>query len=244
MDDLVDVERWRHWRMSRRGSDRWRRWADDRPALAGWSVAELSDPRWSPAVDRLQADLVALAQDGEGWAAITLLVQLRPGLLRLVRTLERTARLAGPEAVDEVRAEFHQTVWHHRLDRRPRRIAANLILDTRQRLTRRSGRRVEQAAVLISLDRLTGPIPVPHQPVGTDRPESDLAPTLALRRAIESLPGTPDSRALTATAAYRAWFLDQPHEAIASELGVERAAVAARLHRLRAIVRRHWEEAA
>lgn len=235
MSELVDVEEWERWLTSRSGRRCWASWAGPRPALAGWPIDELADPRWSPAVDRLQHELVGLTQLGHGRAATTLLVQLRPGLGRLVRR-QTLAGDTGGEAIDEVRSAFYETLCRHPLERRPRRIAANLVLDTRQRLDRSRGGRRGQ-----------GPIPTDAADLASDRPGWRADPLrrvligLTVSEALDALPGSDRSRAITATAAYRAWFLDQPHERIAADLGLERAAVRKRLERLRTAARRQWE---
>lgn len=237
MADLVDVEEWRRWLAGRRGRERWRRWARDRPPLRGWTTDELEAPRWSPRADRLQHELVALAQAGEGRAALTVLVQLRPGLLRLVRHVRAGTGLDRGDACDEVRSAFVETLYRHRLDRRPRRIAANLVLDTRQRLDR--GDRWRSRFDPSPPERLDGADPPPGRggAVPGD-PWAVVDARSALGRALERLPGTEASRRITAEAAFRAWFLDQPRTVIAEDLGLAPAAVTARLHRLRLALRR------
>lgn len=233
MADLVDVDQWIRWRQSRRGRRCWDDWCREHPSLAGWTASGLLAPRRSPATDRLQHDLVALAQAGHGDAALTLLVQLRPGLLRLVRVRVGISGEAWPEACDEVRAAFHETLYRHRLDRRPRQIAANLVLDTRQRLRRADGPRPVPPPPLFHL---------PHASAGPG-PEA-LTVVVTLRRAIDRLPGSSASRALTAEAAYRSWILDQPRPEVADALGLRPDALDTRLHRLRRVVRQEWDRAA
>lgn len=239
MSELVDVGEWERWLTGRAGRRCWAAWAERRPALAGWSVGELAEPRWSPAVDRLQHDLVDLTQLGRGRAATTLLVQLRPGLGRLVRWRQTGWGEARADAIDEVRSAFYETVCRHPLDRRPRRIAANLVLDTRQRLDRGTGG---------SRRRTPLPLDGADPPIGHAGPRGDpldrILIGLTIGEALDHLPGSARSRAITADAAYRAWFLDQPHQRIAADLGLERAAVRKRLERLRSAARRRWEDAA
>lgn len=241
MADLIDVAEWRRWLCSRRGRERWRAWSDDRPALRGWTIDELAEPRWSPRVDRLQHDLVALAQTGEGPAGLTLLVQLRPGLLRLAARQGAVAGLARNEACDEVRSAFVETLYRHRLDRRPCRIAANLVLDTRQRLGREDRWRDRLVPLSPPLLELAGPSPGRDGP-GQGDPGPAIETRSTLRRAVDRLPGTEASRRLTAEAAWRAWFLEEPRASIAADLGLAPAAVTARLHRLRRAVRRELDE--
>lgn len=236
---LVDVDRWHRWLLGRRGVDAWRRWSQEHQTLEGWSPAELLWPHGSERTDGMQAALVALSQDGEGDAAHLLLVQLRPGLTRLTRWAAGTGRWPWEESTDEVRATFFETLYRHRLDRRPHKIAANLILDTKQRLHRSrpgptpglrpTGDGRGTAADTETLDALA---------TGHPDPTSDLAVRTTILAAVGRLPGSPSSRELTATVAYRAWILDQPRSTIAADLGLRSGTVAVRLHRLRALVDR------
>ncbi len=242
MADLVDEQRWEQWLRSRRGRRCVAAWATRFPSLGGWTVEALAAPRWSEATDRMQRDLVALAQEGDGDAAITLLVQLRPGLLRLVRSRERAFGESRVESCDEVRAVFHETLYRHRLDRRPRRIAANLVLDTRQRLYRGV---TPRSPVSPPPGAASGPVRSSVGP-GPDPGPSPEAVDSAwmLRRAIDRLPGSSRSRAITAEAAYRSWILDQPRSEVAGALGLRPAALDTRLHRLRRVVRQELDRAA
>ena len=181
----------------------------------------MTDLRWSPSVDAAQGALVAVAGHGDGEAAITLLVQLRPALGRLVRHLA-IGGLAHPDAVDDVRSTFFETVLRHRLDRRPTRIAANLVLDTRQRLARRQPSRSTSAPIGTGFD----PSPPPQE-------RSLALATDTLWAAAGALGGTEQSRRLSAEVGYRCWFLDQPRAVAAAATGLAPQAVAGRLHRLR-----------
>lgn len=222
---LCDVEAWAQWRNGRRGRQRWGRWSLHHPALIGWDTANLASPTTSPRTDAMQAALVALAQDGEGDAAITLLVQLRPGLNRLARALADGRRTARPDSNDEVRSAFFETLYRHPLHRRPTGIAANLVLDTRQRLARATVR-ATRASAAASIRRSEA------VDIG-----SEAGVVASLDRAVERLPGTATSRRLTAELAYRAWVLEEPQVAIAADLGLGHRGVAMRLHRLRAALR-------
>lgn len=232
---LVDPSERLGWLRSRQGERRLHRWAADHPALADWPPAELIAPVSSPSTDAMQAALVSIAQHGDGEAAVLLLAQLRPGLNRICRWAVASGLLPFREAVPEVRAAFFETVCCHPLRRRPKKIAANLVLDTRQRVRRAEHRQP-------TLDRSSRLTIAEHagdnrfDPTGelTD----DLAAVSAVRRAIAALPGSAASRRLTADVAYRVWFLDEPRTAVAAELGLGDQAVTVRLHRLRAAIDR------
>ncbi len=258
---LVDVEWWGRWLNSRAGRRRWSIWAAEQPPLAGWQPAELLSPIGCGPTDAMQASLVAVAQGGDGDAAFVLLVQLRPGLHRLARWSAANGLWPPQESVAEVRASFFETLYRHRLDRRPTKIAANLILDTRQRISRSSRaaradddrRRSHVQQRLPNGLRSLGPTRpgrsgiaegvegAPVGPGGVDGaldPIGNLTVGAALAAAVERLPGSDSSRRLTASVAYRAWILDQPRAVIASDLGLGAATVTTRLHRLRSVVDR------
>lgn len=266
-DDITRT--WLRWVRSPRGGRTLRRWAHDDPALDGWAVEDLASPRCGDRTDAMQAALVRLAQDGDQAAASTLIVQLRPGLTRVAwRAWHR--RCAGPrpfasmaDTRDEVLSAFGETLACHRLDRRPARIAANLVLDTHQRLWRAAGRddRAAAAAMAVSVAAAgrravrsgagagagssgwaaTAPDDAAWVPDGAAGALDDVAGTLdltaAVATALHRLPGSEASRRLSAELAFRAWILDEPSALIARELGLGRKTVDTRLCRLRTLVR-------
>lgn len=229
---LVDVDRWRRWLATGPGAGRRRAWFDGQPRLRGWTVDDLISPTTSAATDAMQAALVELAQSGDGDAAYLLLVQLRPGLHRLVRWTVATGLLPWHEATGEVRAVFFETIYRHPLGRRPTKIAANLILDTRQRI-QRSHRSIPPLAD----DPTVEDAEEPHDEQMVD-PVSSLAVLAMIQTAVQRLPGSPSSRNLTIDLAYRAWILDQPPSLIAAELGLGTSTISTRLHRLRSTLDR------
>jgi hypothetical protein len=136
----VVVDSWNQWARSTRGTKAMRAWGARDPALEGWPIAELRAPVASTRTDAMQAALVALAQEHETMAATTLAVQLRPGLTRVVRlALAGGCWVTGPDdAPYHVLGVFYETLMRHPLERRPTKIAANLVQDTRQRIWRTS----------------------------------------------------------------------------------------------------------
>ncbi len=267
-DDITRT--WLRWARSPRGGRTLRRWAADDPALARWTVDELVAPLCGSRTDAMQAALVRLAQAGDQAAASTLIVQLRPGLTRVAwRAWHR--RCAGPrpfasmaDTRDEVLSAFGETLARHRLDRRPARIAANLVLDTHQRLWRAAGRDDRAAAAAAALSVAAagravrvgagsgtgryGPGTGGAEPVagggagvgGIGSPDDvagALDLTTAVATALHRLPGSEASRRLSAELAFRAWILDEPSALIARELGLGRKTVDVRLCRLRTLVR-------
>jgi len=175
----------------------------------------------------MQAVLVNLAQGGEQAAMLTLLHQLRPGLWCLARRGRAAIGDGRFPTPDDVAAVACETVMRHPLDRRPTSIAANLLLDTRQRLHR----------ALIAGDCTTlrecHASPVDEPEVRSD--DLDLLDRLA--KVLDGLTTDSRSRRLSAEVAYRAWILDESAPTIAATVGLRPDAVRARLCRIRAAVR-------
>lgn len=245
MQELITA--WDHWSTSTEGRVTVLRWGVGDPALAGWSPARLRRPTGGDATDRMQAALVARAQSGEDAATLTLVVQFEPALRRLVSARRRRA---SPPSADEATADvigaFTEVVLTHDLIRRPARIAANLVLDTRQRLGRLDGRRPPSMALLGTGDLPDRPSGVP----GAERScptEAGAAGRLDLvasvADALDGLAGDRASRQLTRELAVRAWVLGETSGELAVRTGLEPSAVRARLCRLRAAVRQHYHEA-
>ncbi len=175
----------------------------------------------------MQAALVELAQSGDHAAMLTLLNQLRPGLWCLARHGRWAVRDGPVPGPDDVVAVACERVLLHPLDRRPRSIAANIVLDTRQRLCR--SRRA----------RVTHPLVACTAPA-VDEPEvrsTDLDLLERLACALHATGADPRSRRLSAEVAYRAWILDESAPTIAASVGLRPDAVRARLSRIRAAVR-------
>lgn len=119
-------------------------WARLEPALSGWpDLQQLraachhpDDPATSDAILSALVRLAAVDGQGDVLASRVVLQLLVPGALRLVRTL--TPRNGGDVAATEaaVFAELVVLIRTYPWQRRPRRTAANLLLDCRQRLSR------------------------------------------------------------------------------------------------------------
>ena len=234
------VERWDRWAGSARGRRDLRTWARRDRVFDGWSAAELRAPTSSHRTDAMQAGLVRLAQSGDAAAATTLMTQLRPGLVSLTRWVIAVDRRFHhvDEAEAEVVSVFWETLMRHRLDRRPRKIAANLLLDTRQHIWRSGGRQARTDAASVAAARTAaGPgdelarYDPPEEVVG----QIDVLTSVAA--ALSGLSGSSRSRQLTAQLAYRSWILDEPNVEIARDLGLGSEAVNTRLCRLRSAVR-------
>lgn len=220
--------RWRRWAATPGAHRELARWAVRDPALDGWRMADLDAPRSSPRADAMQAALVGLAQAGDQAAMLTLLNQLRPGLWCLARYGRRSAGGGPFPGPDDVVAVACERVLLHPLDRRPRSIAANILLDTRQRLGR--------AARPVT----AGPPPGECAGPALDEPEvrsTDLDLIRRLMAALDGIGTDRRSRSLSAEVAYRAWILDQSAPMIAASVGLQPDAVRARLSRIRAAVR-------
>ena len=98
--------------------------------------------------------LIALARRAgvDDLAARTLLQALMPGMRWLARRYHTLASAAGEDPVSLVVALTYERIRVYPFDRRPRRIAANVLLDTRQRLQRTVGR---TGPMIVPLETLT-----------------------------------------------------------------------------------------
>jgi len=233
------TEQWDQWAASSRGARSLTRWQQEYAPLRLWDFEALRTPASCRATDEMQASLVGLAQSGDDNAASTLIVQLRPGLIALTN---RTLRLnqyceTFGDTSNEVVGVFSEVLLRHRLDRRPARIAANLLLDTRQRIWRSHQRNAR-------LDLSTTPT---AQVVLESAPSADsYHPDAAvntldvmddLAAALGGLGGSVESRRLTAHLAYRAWIMDEAPDQIAADLRIAPGTVNTRLCRLRSRLR-------
>ena len=144
-------EEWNELAVSKRSVRRLRRWANTDDRLAGFANLEVLrlyvHRRDQPAAsDRVLAALAALAADDD-LAARTMLQTLAPGLIRLACAY----RGAGPSADDvanTVVAAAFERIRRYPIERRPDRIAANVLFDTRQAVSRSLGRpRVREIAM-------------------------------------------------------------------------------------------------
>ncbi len=242
------VVAWQQWADGPHGRRHRRRWVERAPLSARWSAHDLAHPRSGPATNELQQVLVVDAQQSRVAAALTLLVQLRPGLVRLARSAAGWNWYHGFDAAEETQATFFEVLYNLDLERRGRAVAANLVLDTRQRLWRQcpAGRRRTDGPPAgpplpgLGLD--------PGEPTGRDSTgrDSTADPVVAvvdLQRHLAALPGSPASRQLSTDIAHRAWFRDQPSRLIAAELGLRRHTVDSRLYRIRESMRESMRDA-
>lgn len=145
MDAVPLVALEREWRMLVRGrlALEFRRWRVAEPALAGCAgpervIAFLWDPGASPVVkDRVLAALLRLARS-ESSAGRMVLQAMLPGLKALASVLLKPHHDRAGESVVE-REELWQLLFvamlerirTYPLERRPRKIAANLVLDVK-----------------------------------------------------------------------------------------------------------------
>ncbi len=237
------AERWSEWARSPGGLRLLADWRRTHPQLAGWTVDDLATPTSGARTDAMQATLVSLAQSGSAESGITLLTQLRPGLVRLARSACGWEWILDHDVTDEVQATFFEVLYRHDLDRRPARIAANLLLDTRQKLWRRVPRAGPPTVAFTDSSDDGGP---PSAHLRPDRISSEpswvggVEMWMHLQHGVNDLPGSEASKRLTAAMAYRAWIEDEPTTTIASDLGVAPQTVATRLYRLRRILRAGW----
>jgi hypothetical protein len=192
------------------------RWGPD-PALAAPDLDALIDRVWTAGkadADRTHAALAARAPS-DAVAARVLLQILRPGLRNLGR------RLALGASFDDVDHELLALAWEqirtYRIDRRPKAVAANILLDVRKRYVRA----VLGPARLVALDDVAEA----RRPVTPSAEYEALdAEAPSLRRAHARLAAAVDQGAITATSAVVVWRtrVQQDDDAeVAADLGVD-----------------------
>ena len=148
------------------------RWSCTEPALAGWASVDDLPAVLAQGTDRTRADAVlgalirCAAPDGgdDPDAALVLLHLLRPGVFALAQRLTGLQGMDGP-AVPAVVAELACRIRTFPWRRRPRAIAANLLLDTKRVLWRQHDR----------LSRLEAHLVEPGTPWWENRPDHPAA---------------------------------------------------------------------
>jgi hypothetical protein len=153
----LDAE-WRHLVSSPATAQALTRWARLEPAIAGLVDLEqlrttVHDRTNVERGDSILAALVrlgAVSSHGDLLAARVVLQLLVPGAIRLAQSL---APMVGDQATSEavVFAELTILIRTYPWERRPRRIAANLLLDCRQRLVRSHDRTRPEISAGLSL---------------------------------------------------------------------------------------------
>lgn len=138
----LDAE-WRHLVTAPATAATLARWRDSDPVLARFhdleelraAVHDRGDPEGSDQVLAALARLAATGGHGDTLAARVILQLLIPGAIRLG---QRLSGMIGDRSTSEavVFAELAILIRTYPWQRRPRRIAANLLLDCRQRLVR------------------------------------------------------------------------------------------------------------
>lgn len=160
MNDLpsrLDAE-WHHLACSRAAATALHRWHRLEPALAPHHDLESlrttahtrTDPATADVILAALARLAAVDGHNDPLATRVLLQLLLPGAIRLARTL--TPMLGDHHSTQAaVLAELTIRIRTYPWQRRPRKIAANLLLDTRQRLTRHHRRTDRETATGLDL---------------------------------------------------------------------------------------------
>lgn len=128
-----------------------RRWVRLEPVLAGCrtpgEIVDRIDVAPHEEKDQLLLALVRLAQDGNQLAGRTALQALLPKLSRIAsRTSQSSTGTWAEDHRHITIAEFWQVLADYPVQRRPRRVAANLGLDTLHRICR-AGKRPEPVPV-------------------------------------------------------------------------------------------------
>ena len=151
---LLDAE-WTHLARSRHGRRRLAEWSITSPELAGLGDLGALVVHANERGDVCESDrvLAALARRAavDDLAARTLLQAVMPGMRCLARRYQHVATTTMEDPASLVIAFAYERIRTYPFDRRPDRIAANVLLDTRQRLQRTVGRSEPKVVSLESL---------------------------------------------------------------------------------------------
>ena len=190
----------------------------------------------------MQLRLLRLSQAGCPISLATLLVQLRPGLVRLARSASAwpwTVAHGHRDICAEVQGGFVETAFAVDIDRRRHRVAANLVNDTRQRLWRSSpigwpsGGETRPHWQPESQRHMRSDDECPHGVAAISTVET----ILDLQRHLQAPSSGGKTQGDTSEMAYLAWVEEYPLTEVAERLGRSPGAVANRLHRLRTQLR-------
>lgn len=161
-------EEWAHLIRSSSARQRLAEWSEASPGLAGLADLDALVERANRRGQAHESDqlLIALARraDIDDLAARTLLQAVMPGMRWLARRYQAVASDGGEDPASLVIALTYERIRTYPFDRRPHRIAANLLFDTRQRLQRTVGR---PGPAIVSLESL------PFEPAVDDGPNDE-----------------------------------------------------------------------
>lgn len=218
------VDDWLLWARGPRGRGLVKGWLNSAEVSAVWTADQVARPVSGAETNRLQRVLVNEAQQGGEAAALTLLVQLRPGLSRVARAAAGWEHNRHLDGAEEAQATFFEVVYRMNLERRGRAVAANLILDTRQGMWRRRTAQWPQPGREVAPSQGDRP---------TDEVTDGVVVLLDVHRHLATMAALSPSQHLSASIAWRAWIQDQPVSVIAADLGLNRHTVDSRLYRVR-----------
>jgi DNA-directed RNA polymerase specialized sigma24 family protein len=164
--DLLERE-WPQLERSASASIALRRWGSEEPALAFERLGDLvafaggADARRGDGASDPMLAALARRAPSDDLAARVLLQVLLPGLKALAA---RYQWMGGPEEASAAAVvAAYERIRTYPIDRRPARIAANVLADTRQQLWRR-GRRMDRDCLAPTVAALRPSNPEPQEP--------------------------------------------------------------------------------
>jgi hypothetical protein len=216
------------WRRSIRSSRATRTllsWVVQEPVLAAKSFSALVDLRSGPQTDAIQLALARLARS-DRLAGTTLLYSVVPGLKSLAGKL-RTLPLEEP-----IDSALIRTAWEviatYPVQRRPRHVAANVLLDTRRNVIAESRTALRVADALTQAGDIGLPDRDPSvEEIVTDWRDGYRRVHAFLYEAVAAGWIASD----TAELAWRTWILDEPVGDAHAQLGLGYSAARGRLSR-------------
>jgi hypothetical protein len=182
---------WRYLGSSPAARQRLRTWATDAPALTDYAhpaalVVDANRRGNPPRSDQLLVAVTRHATGGDDLASRTLLQALLPGLKAIARRYRPIVNARGQDTDSLVIAYAWEQICCFPLERRPRRIAANILYDTQQQLHRSINR---PTPALVPIEAIT------HEPAA---PPTGDDPRAWLEHAVARGVLTPDEARLIA----------------------------------------------
>ncbi len=224
------THKWQTWATSSHANNTYQQWISTEPDIYPWRIDQLGQPAFqahpSLNIDQMQACLVRLAQSGCGYAGMALACQLEPGL----RKIARTTAFGYSEPASEVMSAFFEVLFSHNLTKRPNKIAANLLLDTRQKIFRAGKRDMihfQAADALRSYDFRT------HDKLEID---TTLWIGEVVSKALASY-AKPKERRLIKHLIFQHWILERPLVEVSQELNLSKSAATTKLWRFRNLLK-------
>ena len=216
-------DKWNSWSQTPLAKKELAIWRLKEPSLRHWDLCQLGKPAFgAQRVDEMQASLVRLTQANFSYAGLALVLQLRPALKNLSKFSKCPA-----ERDSEVLSYFYEVLLSRDLNKRPNKIAANLVLDTKQKLYRKmmKANRLEKTLQSQSVVEY-------YRKESAWGIESPIVTVEIIKSALNMQKNTQSNLRLSEIA-FRHWIVGDSIQEIADKFSLSKTAVTTKLWRLR-----------